>query len=62
MNKAKLKKIPYYKIQTTSIKNNEIFGSFGNQYKKKHITIPTSGETKWNLILQKKVILQKPWV
>ena len=44
MNKAKLKKIPYYKIQTTSIKNNEIFGSIGTLYKKKHITIPTSGK------------------
>tara|TARA_R100000388_G_C7159182_1_gene118339 strand:+ start:300 stop:446 length:147 start_codon:yes stop_codon:yes gene_type:complete len=44
MNKAKLKKIPHYKIRTTSIKDNEIYGSFGSQYKKKHITIPTSGK------------------
>ena len=44
MRKVKLKKIPYYKIRTTSIKDNEIFGSIGTLHKKKHITIPTSGE------------------
>ena len=47
MSKAKLKKIPCYKIRTTSIRDNEIFGSIGTPYKKKHISIPTSGETKW---------------
>tara|TARA_R100000995_G_scaffold77288_1_gene47281 strand:+ start:584 stop:724 length:141 start_codon:yes stop_codon:yes gene_type:complete len=46
MNKAKLKKIPYYAIRTTSIKDNVIIGSASTPYKKKHITIPTSGETK----------------
>ena len=46
MHKVKLKKIPYYKIRTTSIKDNEIYGDIGTPYKKKHVTIPTLGKTK----------------